>query len=264
MSGAFVLGTYTLAQRELVRFFRQRNRVSGALLQPIIFWVLFGAGLNASFRPARGGDDYMVYFFPGILVMILLFTAIFATVSVIEDRREGFLQSVLVAPVPRGAMVLGKLLGGTALAVLQGLVFMLLGLTQGIGYSAATFGAVLGAMLLLAFALTGLGFIFAWRMESTQGFHAIITVLLLPMWLLSGAFFPADGTHPVLYAVMQLNPLTYGTALMRHAMYLDPARTAAPGVPGPALALGVSAGFALLTFALSYRIAGTRVAGDLQ
>src|SRR5262245_22552593 len=111
----------TLAERELVRFFRQRNRVFGALGQPIIFWLLFSEGL----RGASSSDsklDY-VHFFPGTLVMILLFTAIFATISIIEDRNEGFLQSVLVAPAPRWAMVLGKVLGGAAIAMLQGLLF---------------------------------------------------------------------------------------------------------------------------------------------
>src|SRR5947208_13122313 len=110
----------TLCSRELVRFFRQKNRVFGALGQPIIFWLLFGAGLRSN------NLDY-AHFFPGTLVMILLFTAIFATISIIEDRREGFLQGVLVAPIPRWTMVLGKVLGGTAIAMLQGLVFLILG-----------------------------------------------------------------------------------------------------------------------------------------
>lgn len=110
----------TLAERELVRFFRQRNRVIGALLQPIMFWVLFSAGL-------RGNDLGFAFFFPGTLAMILLFTAIFATISIIEDRSEGFLQSVLVAPAPRWAMVLGKIVGGATIALLQALVFLVLG-----------------------------------------------------------------------------------------------------------------------------------------
>ena len=123
---------FTLSQRELVRFFRQRNRVFGALGQPIIFWLLFGAGLGTA-RVGSGPDGRLDYshFFPGTLVMILLFTAIFATISIIEDRREGFLQGVLVAPVPRWSMVLGKVLGGAAIAMLQGLVFLFLGWITG-------------------------------------------------------------------------------------------------------------------------------------
>ena len=110
----------TLAERELVRFFRQRNRVVGALVQPIMFWLLFSAGL-------RSNDLGFEFFFPGTLAMILLFTAIFATISIIEDRREGFLQSVLVAPAPRWAMVAGKIAGGAAIAMLQALLFLTLG-----------------------------------------------------------------------------------------------------------------------------------------
>src|SRR5580698_5559851 len=129
------LAVGTLVSREWVRFVRQRNRVVGAIGQPIIFWLLFGAGLGPSFRmPGAAGDtvSYRAYFFPGSLVLILLFTAIFATISIIEDRREGFLQSVLVAPLPRWSMVLGKVLGGTLLALAQGLIFLLLGLTLGV------------------------------------------------------------------------------------------------------------------------------------
>src|SRR5215831_16778795 len=110
----------SLCHRELVRFLRQRHRIVGALATPIVFWLLIGAGMNKSFRSdAPGGENYLHYFFPGTILMILLFTAIFSTISVIEDRREGFLQGVLVAPVSRMSIVMGKLCGGAALAVLQ-------------------------------------------------------------------------------------------------------------------------------------------------
>jgi ABC-2 type transport system permease protein len=141
-----------LAQRELVRFFRQRNRVFGALGQPIIFWVLFSAGLQSN-------ELGYAHFFPGTLVMILLFTAIFATISIIEDRREGFLQGVLVAPIPRWSMVLGKVLGGSAIAMLQGLLFLILGLLTVEQVSTDFFGfiATLVLMAVVSIALTALG-----------------------------------------------------------------------------------------------------------
>src|SRR5881409_287885 len=137
-----------LLWREVIRFLRERNRVFGALLQPIMFWALFGSGLRASFHPpvAGGSVAYDEYFFPGVVVMILLFTAIFSTVSVIEDRREGFLQSVLVAPVPRSIFVLGKVLGGTLLAMGQGLVLLALAPIAGIHPGATRF--VLAALVL--------------------------------------------------------------------------------------------------------------------
>src|SRR5215211_7328963 len=126
-SPGLLLPSLSLAKRELVRFLRQRHRVVGALATPIVFWLLIGGGMGRSFRAegTPGGGNYLLYFFPGTVLMILLFTAIFSTISIIEDRREGFLQSVLVAPVPRLAIVLGKVLGGAALAFAQALLFLL-------------------------------------------------------------------------------------------------------------------------------------------
>src|ERR1700754_3535414 len=147
---------FTLAERELVRFFRQRNRVFGALGQPIIFWLLFSEGL-------RGNQLDYAHFFPGTLVMILLFTAIFATISIIEDRNEVFLQAVLVAPAPRWAMVLGKVLGGAAIAMLQGLLFLALGAAT--LHLVSSLGEVALAVVLMgaiSIALTALGFTIAW------------------------------------------------------------------------------------------------------
>src|SRR3954465_11614454 len=210
----------SLCHRELVRFLRQRHRIIGALATPFVFWLLVGAGMNRSFRSdVPGGGNYLQYFFPGTVLMILLFTAIFSTISVIEDRREGFLQGVLVAPVSRMSIVLGKVLGGTVLAFGQGLIFLLLGPLVGLRMSAAGWLAALGIMLVVSFALTALGFCIAWRMNSTQGFHAIMNLFLMPMWFLSGALFPPGGvTFRPLRWVMLANPLTYGLAGLRRAM----------------------------------------------
>jgi ABC-2 type transport system permease protein len=263
---------FTLAQRELVRFFRQRNRVFGALGQPIIFWLLFSEGL-------RGNQLDYAHFFPGTLVMILLFTAIFATISIIEDRNEGFLQSVLVSPAPRWAMVLGKVLGGAAIAMIQGLLFLVLGaVTLRFASSLPELAQAVVLMALIAIALTALGFTIAWRMESTHGFHAIMSVFLLPMWLLSGAFFPAGGDGPLAW-IIRLNPLTYGVAGLRHYLHFTP--PASRGVPAPDLASSaslppvdalpslplcwsVTLAFALLMLLAAWRIAATRTAGDLK
>src|SRR3954464_1380684 len=172
------LPALSLAKRELVRFLRQRHRVIGALATPIVFWLLIGGGMGRSFKVQGlpGGNDYLRFFFPGTIVMILLFTAIFSTISVIEDRREGFLQSVLVAPVPRMAIVLGKVLGGTALALGQGLVFLLLSPLLGIAPPFTGWVLAIVIMAVVSFALTALGFCIAWRMSSTQGFHAIMNL----------------------------------------------------------------------------------------
>jgi len=258
---AFFLPIFTLAQRELVRFFRQRNRVVGALLQPLIFWVLFGAAFTKTFSPPEAFKDmsYREYFFPGTVVMILLFTAIFSTISIIEDRREGFLQSVLVAPISRLSMVLGKILGGTLLAVIQGLLFLLIGLTIGIPLTPVIFLEAVGVMFIIAFALTGLGFLIAWRMESTQGFHAIMSVFLLPMWLLSGSLFPADGVPAWLGWMIKLNPLTYGMSAFREILY-----GRSFGGPSLDISMAVTVAFAVITIGLSTWIAKSRSTGDLH
>ncbi|HLX62551.1 MAG TPA: ABC transporter permease [Planctomycetota bacterium] len=258
-----VLGpALTLARRELVRFFRQRNRVVGALLQPIIFFVFFGAALNNSFKPPTGaeGMSYQEYFFPGTIVMIVMFTAIFSTISIIEDRREGFLQSVLVSPAPRLGMVLGKVFGGSALAMIQALLFMCAGFFLKIKLDAVMIAQAAGILALISFALCGLGFIIAWRMDSTQGFHAIMSVFLLPMLMLSGAFFPDAGLPLWLSWIVKLNPLTYGVAALRHVLYDKPL----PFLPDFKLSLALTAAFAAVTVIGSVLISGTRTTGDLQ
>jgi len=247
----------TLARRELVRFFRQRNRVIGALVQPVLFWLLFSTGL-------RGNNLGFEFFFPGTLAMILLFTAIFATISIIEDRREGFLQSVLVAPGPRWAMVLGKVLGGSAIAMLQALLFLALGwLTLGLSSSPVDVLLAVLLMICIAIALTALGFFIAWRMESTQGFHAIMSVFLFPMWLLSGSIFPA-GEDNWLTVVSKFNPLTYGVAGLRHYLHFgEKATDVLAWQPSLPLCWLVTIAFGTVMLVLAWRIADTRTTGDL-
>ena len=255
-----LLPAYSLCHREIVRFLRQRHRVVGALATPVVFWVLIGAGMGHSFRGVGAGasGNYLQFFFPGTILMILLFTAIFSTISIIEDRREGFLQSVLVAPVSRMSIVLGKVLGGTVLAFAQATLFLLLAPAVGIRPSLAGFALALLFMLILAFALTALGFCIAWRMNSTQGFHAIMNLFLMPLWFLSGALFPAEGAMGGLKWVMRLNPLSYGLDGLRHAIYWE------TGKKGFVTSLTVSVAFAAVLFVLASVIASGRSSGDFE
>jgi ABC-2 type transport system permease protein len=248
----------TLWQRELVRFFRQRSRIVGALGTPLIFWLLLGSGVGRSFSlPSGSGTmNYMEYFFPGTVVMILLFTAIFATISIIEDRNEGFLQAVLVAPIPRSTIVLGKVAGSTSLALIQGMVFMVLAPLV-IGMSPRAIPLTIVMLGMVAFGLTGLGYLIAWKMESTQGFHAIMNLFLIPMWLLSGAVFPAAGAPGWLQWVIRLNPLTYGVAAVRWSMY-GTSEYLTMGGPDPALSVGIVAAFALAMFVAALVVTSKR------
>ena len=260
MPSASILASYALARREVVRFLRQRNRVFGALAQPVLFWAIFGAGLSPSFR--TGSVGYSEYFFPGIIVMILLFTAIFATISIIDDRNTGFLQGVLVAPVRRSAIILGKVAGTTVLAVGQALLVTAAAPVFGMSISAAGILAAIPVLVLISIALAGLGIWIAWRMDSTQGFHAVMTSFLLPMWLLSGAFFPPGGTPTWLSIVITCNPLTYGVALLRHALYLGH-ETVTAGLPSPASCVVVTVAFAIVTVAGASSAAKARTSGAL-
>ncbi len=245
------LASFTLLQREVVRFLRQRSRVVGALGSPIVFWALIGLGLGNSFSPQGSSEriSYLEFFFPGTLVLILLFTSIFSTISIIEDRREGFLQSVLVSPAPRFSIALGKILGGTALAWLQGLIFCLLAPASGIHLTLARFAGLNVVIFIVAFGLTGLGFLIAWPMESTQGFHAIMNLFLIPMWLLSGALFPASGAPLWLQWVMKLNPCTYGVAAVRSMFYTHVAAVTGGSPPSLWFSLAVVCLFGAGTFA---------------
>ncbi len=258
-----LLPAVTLWRREVVRFLRQPNRVIGAIGSPLLFWVLLGAGVGRSFQPGGGTDaHYLVYAFPGTLVLILLFTAIFSTISIIEDRKEGFLQSVLVAPVPRSVVVLGKILGGAFLALIQALLFLALAPTVGVHFTVGSLLGTTGVLVVLGMGLTGLGFVIAWRMQSIQGFHAIMNFLMLPMWLLSGALFPPSGASRWMQWLIRINPLTYGVTAVRRILF--PHDPGLAGLPGLLPAVVVSVAFAAVFFIAASWVARGTTRGDLQ
>lgn len=251
-----LLPAFTLWWREIVRFYRQPARVSGVIISPLLFWVVIGAGFGTSLRTqATGEGNFLNYFFPGALIMIVLFTSIFTMMSVIDDRKEGFLLSVMVAPVHRSGIVLGKVLGGTTLSTIQGLFFLVLAPFLGVRFGLQEFLIVVLVVFLTAFALTALGFAIAWKMESSQGFHAIINLFLLPLWMLSGALFPLSGASWWLGWLMRMNPLTYGLDAMRTALF--PATHTASLLPLWS-SIGVLAAFTAVVFAAGFVIANRR------
>ena len=220
-SAGVTLAAFTLWWREIVRFYRQPTRVVGVLASPLVFWLVIGSGFGTSFRSGGGPGQqhYLDYFYPGALIMIVLFTSIFTMMSVIEDRKEGFLLSVLVAPVPRTAIVLGKVLGGTTLSAIQGMIFLIFAPFAGVHLQLLSVLLVAVVVFLVSFSLTALGFAIAWPMDSSQAFHGIVNLFLIPLWLVSGALFPITGASKWIQVVMRLNPLTYGVAALRGLMY---------------------------------------------
>lgn len=245
----FFLAAGTLVSRELTRFFRQRNRVIGALATPLLFWFFLGAGLGPSFRVDLGGGsglNYLQYFLPGTMALVCLFTAIFSTISIIEDRQAGFLQAVLVSPAPRSAIVVGKMAGGMILAFLQAVLFMVFLPILHVPVTAGGLAAASAMLLLLAFGLTGLGLVIAWTTDSVQGFHAVMNLLLMPLWFLSGAVFPVSGAPGWLGALMRANPVTYGVSALQRSLL--------GATQGPSLAVSFSV---TLVFAAVLMAVGT-------
>jgi ABC-2 type transport system permease protein len=249
VSSGVLLPAFTLWWREIVRFYRQRSRVVGVIASPLLFWLVIGSGFGTSFRSgnAPGQQHYLDYFYPGALIMIVLFTSIFAMMSLIEDRKEGFLLSVMVAPVPRSAIVLGKVLGGATLAAVQGLIFLAFAPFVGVHMGFVDFLLVVFVVFLVSFALTSLGFVIAWPMDSTQAFHAIINLFLIPLWLLSGALFPLAGASGWMRFLMRLNPLTYGVEALRVLLY--PASPSVLPLPASIAALSL---FTIFIFGLCF------------
>ena len=209
-----------LAAREFTRFVRQPQRVIGAVAQPLMFWLFLGAGMGGSFKPAGMEQmSYLEYFYPGVMVMMMLFASVFSCITIIEDRDAGFLQGVLVAPVNRMGIVLGKVSGSILIALVQVVLFTIAAPFLGLHLTA---GAV--ALLLLGFILTGagfasLGFFLAWGSRTTSGFHAIMMVLLFPLWMLSGALFPVTGVPTWLDVVMHVNPVFHALNIIRAPFY---------------------------------------------
>jgi ABC-2 type transport system permease protein len=191
---SFLLPAITLWQRELVRFWRQKSRVMGVVASPLIFWLVIGYGSNDLGR-----------FYSGALVLTVMFSAIFSTITIIEDRTS---------------LVLGKIMGSATLAWIQGLIFLAFAPLAGVSIHPLELLPVAGAIFLISFTLTGLGFVIAWKMNSTAGFHGIMNLLLLPMWMVSGSLFTMATAHGVIKMLMWINPLTYSISLLNATLHL--------------------------------------------
>ncbi len=245
-----------LWRRDLVRFFRQPSRLAGALGQPILFWLIIGSGMSATFRMPGARLGYLEYFYPGVVLMVVLFAAIFTTVSVIEDRHQGFLQSVLAGPGSRGALVVGKSLGSASVALSQAALFLVLAPWAGFPPTRVDWPLLVAALALAAIGLAALGFAVAWVVDNVQGYHAIQMTLLVPLWVISGAMFPPSAEHPAFTAVMRANPVAYAVSAARRALSGPAAPGALPG--SAALDLAVLLAFAAATLALAILAARRR------
>jgi ABC-2 type transport system permease protein len=231
-----------LAWREVVRFARQPARIAAAIGTPALMWLLLASGLSRAVRPeALSTPGFAAFLLPGMMSLVAVFASVFASIPLIEDRNAGWLQAVLVSPAPRWALAAGKLLGGAALAWAQAMLLM--AMVPFVAPEATLLGVAESALAvaLTSVAITALGLSFAWRSETVAGFHAVMNLVLMPMWLLSSAIFPLAGAAPALAWIMRLNPLTWCTEAVRAPL----------GGAAPLPALALTAGFAALTTAVA-------------
>jgi len=203
-------------QRELIRFFRDKPRIVTALLQPMLYLFVFGSGMSSMVAGGRG--NLKVFLFPGVMTMAVLFTSFFSAGSLVWDREFGFMREMLVAPVRRGAILLGKCLGGTTAGLFQGLVVLCVAGFVGIPYSASLVLTILGELAIVSFAITALGLLVAVRIRAIQSFMALVQMLLMPLFFLSGALFPVSGLPGWLAVLTRLDPLTYAVDPLRRAV----------------------------------------------
>jgi ABC-2 type transport system permease protein len=214
-------GIYIIWYRDVLRFWRDRPRILAAMAQPTLYLLIFGSGISSAMRgPSVGGAEYIQFLFPGVVGMTVLFTSVFTAMSIVWDREFGFLKEVLVAPVSRTAVAIGKALGGSTQAVLQGSIVLVLAPLAGVSLTPLTIVSVIPLMFLLAFALTSLSIALAARMRSMEGFQVMMNFFMMPMFFLSGALFPLDGLPAWLAALTLLDPATYGIDPIRRVIMI--------------------------------------------
>jgi ABC-2 type transport system permease protein len=231
-------GIYVIWYRDILRYWRDRSRLAASLAQPLLFLLVFGIGFSsalgrvgnasgtASFGGPGGSVSYVQYIYPGVVGMAVLFTAMFSSMSIVWDREFGFLKEILVAPIDRSAVAIGKALGGATQAMFQGLIMIAFGPVVGVHLSVLTVLEVIPILFVLAFTLTAFGVAIAARMRSMQGFQMIMNFLLMPIFFLSGSLFPLVGLPAWMTVLTRLDPVAYGIAPLRTAVL---STTGAPG-----------------------------------
>jgi ABC-2 type transport system permease protein len=238
-------GIYIIWYRDLLRWWRDRQRILPSFFQPILYLFVFGVGLGSALGGAAGagtgasalGVGYTTFMYPGVLAMSVLFTAIFSSMSIVWDREFGFLKEIQVAPIRRSAVAIGKALGGSSVAMLQASLLLVVAPFVGVGLSPLLVLEILGLLFLLAFALAAFGVAIASRMRSMEGFQVVTTFIMMPILFLSGAFFPLRGLPLWLTALTRLDPAAYAVDALRRVVLISAgvpeAAASAFGINGP-------------------------------
>lgn len=213
---------YIIWYRDILRYWRNKTRVISGLAFPVVWLVFFGTGMSSSLQIIGGeGVDYLLYVFPGIIAMNLIFTSLFSSMSIVTDREFGFLREILVAPISRGAIAIGKTLGGATTAFMQAILILILAPILGIHINLKMVLLLIPAMFLISFALTSLGVLIASRLKTSEGASLVLQFVVMPMYFLSGALFPISNLPEWLNIFVRLNPVTYAVDMLRQIALLN-------------------------------------------
>ena len=211
-------GVYTIWYRDILRFWHDKMRIISSIALPLLFLIVFGSGLSSRMGLLGPGIDFAQFIFPGIIGMTVLMSSFMAGVSLVWDREFGFLKEVLVAPISRISVAVGKALGAATVAMLQGIIILLFAPLIGVSLSVWTVLALLPLMFLLAASMGSLGILLATRIRSMEAFQAVMQMLMFPMIFLSGVFFPMEGLPVWMSVLVKINPATYGIAPIRQVV----------------------------------------------
>jgi ABC-2 type transport system permease protein len=205
----------TIAERELIRYWRDKGRILSSTIQSLMFLFIFGAGFSKTLSMGNFGVNYLQFVFPGIIAMNVMGTSFFSTISTVWDREFGFLKEILVAPVSRVSVAIGKTLGAVTIATIQATIMLLLGPLIGLKIAPISFVYVILIMIILAFATASLGLLLASLVKTMENFGLLLNLLVFPMFFLSGAFFPLSNAPKWMMMLSEINPLTYGVDSFR-------------------------------------------------
>lgn len=210
-----IRGTWVIAYRELLRFFTERSRMFSSLIMPLVFLAIFGAGFQNLIPNLSPGINFLKFVYPGIIAMTVLQSSIFSGISIVWDREFGFLKEILVAPLGRSGIVLGKVVGASAIALMQGIIMLILAPFLGVSLTPLIVAELIGVIIIVSISLSGLGVLIASRMRSQQGFQVIIQIVIFPLMFLSGVFFPVNNVPAWMSIISKINPVTYGVDSIR-------------------------------------------------
>ena len=233
-------GIWVIAYRELLRFMQERSRMISSFAMPLMFLVIFGAGFNRIIGTMLPGVDFIKFMYPGIIAMNVIMNSMFSGLSIVWDREFGFLKEVLVAPMGRSGVVLGKAIGGAGVAIAQAIIMLILAPFVGVSLSPTLVAKLIPLLIITSISLSGMGVLAASRMRSQQGFQILMQLIIFPMMFLSGVFFPVNAVPVWLEVLVKINPVTYAVDAIRQVFLGDFLAAAAAAPVSGNFTLGVT------------------------